>query len=86
MEDRDSVMLGLTGWASVSITTTICAVLSETLWKVSGSTPRLLDLPRRDAWLCGSVRETLARGTALVGDDGGVEDMDSGWLGKTFFR
>lgn len=43
IDDRDSVMLGLTGWPSVSITATICAVFRETLWKVSGRAPRLLD-------------------------------------------
>lgn len=93
MDDNDSVMLGLTGWASVSITTTICVVWRETLWKVSGRALGLLDLPREEAWQCGSVRERLALGKAFVGDDSGVDDADAGllelshmWLGKTFFR
>lgn len=93
MEDKARVMLGLNGWAPVSITITICAVWSETLWKVSGRAPRLPDLSREGAWPWGSVRQRLALGKAFVGEDSGVEDTDGGllelssaWFGKTFFR
>lgn len=35
MADTEAVRLGFNGWASVSMTTTIWAVWSDTLWKVS---------------------------------------------------
>lgn len=49
MADTVNVTLGLTGWASVSMTTTIWAVWRETLWKDSARALMLLALPSAKA-------------------------------------
>ncbi len=48
MADTITVTLGLIGWASVSMTTTIWAVWRETLWKDSARALTLLALPRAE--------------------------------------
>lgn len=49
MADTVTVTWGLTGWASVSMTTTIWAVWRETLWKDNARAMILLALPRAEA-------------------------------------
>lgn len=100
MADTVTVTLGLIGWASVSMTTTIWAVWRETLWKDSALAPgapgapralTLLTLPR--AWWCGSEREGKALGSVFAGEEWGVEEADGGllevshvWFGRILFR
>lgn len=79
MADTRNVTLGLTGWASVSMTTTIWAVWRETLWKGSGTALKPAALPAADAcwwWWCGSKRGVPTLEKALDGECWGVEDED----------
>lgn len=93
MADTITVTLGLIGWASVSMTTTIWAVWRETLWKDSARALTLLALPTAVVWPCGSEREGKALCSVFVGEEWGVEEADGGlleashvWFGRTFFR
>lgn len=75
MADSRNVTLGLTGWASVSMTTTIWAVWRETLWKGSDRALKPAAFPTADAcWWCGSERGLPILEKALVGECLGVED------------
>lgn len=77
MADTKNVTLGLTGWASVSITTTIWAVWRVTLWKGGGRALKAAALPTADAWRwCGSRRGVPTLEDALDGDCWGVEDEE----------
>lgn len=93
MADTVTVTLGLTGWDSVSMTTTIWAVWRETLWKGSARALMVPALPRAEAWWCGSEREGKALGCVFVGEEWGVEEADGGlldeshvWFGRTLLR
>lgn len=80
MADTKKVTLGLTGWASVSMTTTIWAVWRETLWKGSSRALRSAALAAAWCWWCwwGSERGVLVLEKALAGECCGVEDEDFG--------